>query len=540
MAGLADAATDRCSVASAPALGTWSVCAWIKPTSSASFSPIVRVEAGGGTAMVFGLKSLAPSLYSAASTTGINGTSIGTGTYTFVAATRNGTTAALYWGTNPGSLTKVTGTVNSAGTPDTWTVWGRSPSDGSEWFPGVIAHLRTWAATVLTDAEVAAEGAASAPVKAGTWGVWPFGDNGSGGVSLNDTSGNARHLTAGTTPLTLVADPSLGPVAGSLSIATTATVGLTATTTRTAALAIAPAASVSLGAFADRPAALPISATSSLVTSAAATRAAALPIALSAAVDLAPLRTTPAALPIAATAQLDAAPVRSTPAALPISSTTQLDVAPVRTTPGALTIATMSQLDLVPLADRTAALDATSTASLVLAPVPERTAALAIAATAQLDVLPLLERAAVLAIGAQASLQLIPGGAIPAALAIAATAQLAAAPVRSTSAALDVAAVAAVVLSSALERPAVLTVSARVQLDVLTERQLVGALAIAVVARLLATAESDVEGTSLQLDVGRARDVPWLEAGDPEQRLQLAVDHVQEQLWLIIGHDRPR
>jgi hypothetical protein len=209
VAGLADAATDRVSVAQAPALTTWSICAWIKPAASASFQPIVRVEAGGGTAMVFGLKGLTPSLYSAASTTGINGSALTIGQYVFVAATRNGTAAALYWGTNPGSLSKVTGTVNSTGTPDTWTVWGRSPSDGSEWFSGTVDYLRTWAGTVLTDAEVAAEGASATVVKAGTWGNWPFGDNGSGGVSLSDISGNARHLTAGSTPLTLVADVSL-------------------------------------------------------------------------------------------------------------------------------------------------------------------------------------------------------------------------------------------------------------------------------------------------------------------------------------------
>ncbi|MEV4053051.1 LamG-like jellyroll fold domain-containing protein [Amycolatopsis sp. NPDC049688] len=247
MAGLADAATDRVSINQAPALGTWSVCAWVKPTASASFSPIVRVEAGGGTAMVFGMKSLAPSLYSAASATGINGTAQTLNQYVFVGATRNGTAAALYWGTNPASLSKVTGTVNSSGTPDTWTVFGRSPSDGSEWFAGVVDYLRTWAATVLTDAEMAAEAAATAPVKAGAWGVWPFGDNGSGGVSLNDTSGNARHLVAGSTPLSLVADVSLTPtitgtgaaVAPAVAVAGTGAVTVSGTGTTTAPSVVA-------------------------------------------------------------------------------------------------------------------------------------------------------------------------------------------------------------------------------------------------------------------------------------------------------------
>lgn len=561
MAGLADAATDRVSINQAPALGAWSVCAWVKLATNASFSPIVRVEAGGGTAMVFGFKNLTPSLYSASSPAGIVGPGTTLNQYVFVAATRNGTAGALYQGTDPASLTKTTGTVNSAGTPDTWTVFSRSPSDGSEWFSGIIAYLRTWGTTVLTDAEVAAEGAATAPVKAGTWGVWPFGNNGSGGVSLNDTSGNARHLTAGSTLLSLATDPTLTTTwNGALAIGATAAVSLGAfanraaalpvgvtaqvatspITTRPASLAVDTTSQLSLGAFADRAAALPVGVTAALVASGTATRAASLPIGLAAAVDLAPLRTTVGALTIAATAAVDLAPVRVTPAALDVSTTAQLDLGPVRTTPGALAVDVTSQLDLVPLADRTAALDATSVASLVLAPVQERAAALTIVTVAQVDVAPVLQRTAALAVDAQASLQLIPGGALPGALAIVATAQLDVTTVRTTPAAFDVAVVAGVVLTSTLEHPAALAIAMQAQVDLVTERQLAAALAIAAVARLLATADSNVDGGSLLLDVGPARDVPWLATGTPEQRLQLELDRVREKLWLIIGPDRPR
>jgi hypothetical protein len=223
MAGLADAATDRVSVASAPSLATWSVCCWAKVAASASFSPMVRVEAAGGTAMVFGFKSLTPSLYSAASTTGINGTAVTLGAYVFIGATRNGTTCALYQGVVGGaSLTKVTGTVNSSGTPDTWTAYGRSPSDGSEWFSGTQSLLRTWGAAVLTDVEMDVEFKSATAVKTGAWGNWPLGNNGSGGVSLLDISGNARHLVAGSTPLTLSADPTFGNALGRASETDTA------------------------------------------------------------------------------------------------------------------------------------------------------------------------------------------------------------------------------------------------------------------------------------------------------------------------------
>jgi len=518
VAGLADAATDRVSIAQAPALTAWSVCAWVKPAASASFQPIVRVEAGGGTAMVFGMKGLTPSLYSAASTTGINGTAQSIGTYVFMAAVRNGTTATLYWGTNPGSLSSVSGTVNSSGTPDTWTVFGRSPSDGSEWFSGTVDYLRTWGATMLTAGEVAAEAASATAVKAGTWGNWPFGDNGSGGVSLNDVSGNARHLTAGSTPLTLVSDVSLGPIAGALSMGTTA--------------------AVSLGAFATRAAALTVATTAQLAASPVRTTAASLPIAITAQVSTGAFADRAAALSVAATAQLSTAPVRDTPAALSVGSTASLALPPVRTTAAALAIDTTSQLDLVPLADRTAALGVASVAQLQLDAASDRGAALAVATAIRLDLAPVLERAGALSIACQASVQLIPGGAVPAALAIAATALLSLAPGRTTPAALDVATAAAVLLSSAVEHPAALTVAAQAQLDLSTERQLASALAIAAVARLGLVVEGRATG-SLLLQVGEGRPVRWLQPTDPEPVVMAAAGPASTVSWLGSGNPTP-
>jgi hypothetical protein len=210
MAATSDAATDRVSRATAPSLASVTVCAWVKVNAThagALFHPIMRVEASGGSAMIFGFKGTngrTPSLYSGSSTTGINGTEVSLSTYVFMLATMSAGSAQLFQGTVPGSLTKVTGTVNTTGTPDTVTVFSRSPSDGSEWLEGTIAGLRMWTA-VLSDAEAAAESQSLTAVRSSNlWAQWPFA-----AASLSDTSGNARNLTAGSTALAADTDPVL-------------------------------------------------------------------------------------------------------------------------------------------------------------------------------------------------------------------------------------------------------------------------------------------------------------------------------------------
>lgn len=210
MAARSDAATDRVSRTTAPSLASVTVCAWVKIGATHAgnlFHPIMRVEASGGSALIFGFKGTngrTPSLYSGSSTTGISGTEVALSTYVFVAATMSAGAAQLFQGTTPGSVSKVTGTVNTTGTPDTVTVFSRSPSDGSEWLEGTLAGVRMWTA-VLSDAEIAAESLSLTAVRtSGLWASWPFA-----AAALTDASGNSRPLTAGSTALSSDTDPAL-------------------------------------------------------------------------------------------------------------------------------------------------------------------------------------------------------------------------------------------------------------------------------------------------------------------------------------------
>jgi hypothetical protein len=215
MAATSDVATDRVARTTAPSLASVTVCAWAKVNAVHAgnlFHPIMRVEASGGSAMIFGFKGTngrTPSLYSGSSTTGISGTEISLSTYVFMLATMSAGSAQLFQGSTPGTLSKVTGTVNTTGTPDTVTIFSRSPSDGSEWLEGTLYGVRLWTG-VLSDAEATAESLIAPSVStpaartSGLWGSWPFI-----GAALTDVSGNGRNLTAGSTALTADTDPVL-------------------------------------------------------------------------------------------------------------------------------------------------------------------------------------------------------------------------------------------------------------------------------------------------------------------------------------------
>lgn len=206
MAGKATAATDRVSIASAPATGPITFGAWIKLTNTTNTTnTIMRFDASGGTALILALRSQVPGMYSAASTTGVTGTTVSTGTWTYVACTRDAANAGqLFMGTTPGSLTKTTATVNSSGTPSSFNVFGRSTSDATDWFIGSLAYVRLWT-SVLSDTAIATESQnAAAVTTANLWGSWPLA-----AASLSDTSGNSRNLTAGSTSLTSDTDPVL-------------------------------------------------------------------------------------------------------------------------------------------------------------------------------------------------------------------------------------------------------------------------------------------------------------------------------------------
>lgn len=210
MAARSDAATDRVSRATAPALTSFTVMGWVKVVNSVSpfFHEIVRFsDAGASSNLILGMTGaggLTPRAYSSGSTSGVvSATAYSLGQWVFVCSSHNGTVAVLYHGATPGSLTKVTGSV-TVGTPNQLTLFSRSATDGSEWLDGSLAHVRMYTA-VLSDAEVVAESQSATAVR--TSGLWAAYED---VLSLSDTSGNSRGLTAGTTALSADTDPPLG------------------------------------------------------------------------------------------------------------------------------------------------------------------------------------------------------------------------------------------------------------------------------------------------------------------------------------------
>ncbi len=216
MSGRAAVAAARVSRNTAPSLATWSACCWVRQSAAHatipnnSFNPVFRVEAGGGPAAVLGFKGTngrTPSLYSGSSTTGISGTEYALNTDIFLGITMNAGAAQIIHGSKALQLSKATGTVNTTGTPDTFTLFGRSPSDASEWFEGTISNFRVWSGVVLSDAEFIAEAQSMYRARnTSIWAEWQLA-----GASLTDISGNSRNLTAGGTALVVDIDPPVRP-----------------------------------------------------------------------------------------------------------------------------------------------------------------------------------------------------------------------------------------------------------------------------------------------------------------------------------------
>jgi hypothetical protein len=214
MAGQFDAATDRVSRTTAPnpALGlTW--CAWVRiDTDLNEFSTFMRLHASGGgsTTLVVGTGSdgTTPRVFSPSNTTGAVGTSMAVGTWYFVAYTYNptGNAVTLYLGAlGGGALASFTATVAPGVTPDGLTLAGRSSGDSTETTQGSFARVRMWSGAVFTLAALEAERASTTPVvTSGLWANWPLS------ADLLDASGNGRHLTAGSTAISYVADPASG------------------------------------------------------------------------------------------------------------------------------------------------------------------------------------------------------------------------------------------------------------------------------------------------------------------------------------------
>lgn len=105
-----------------------------------------------------------------------------------------------YAGNPTGALTSVTGSAGTTIGVNQVTLAAISVGNGGQPLNGRLARVRTWAAT-LTEIELEAEFAATSPiVTANLWADWPLA------TDLNDASGNARHLTAGSTAVTFDED----------------------------------------------------------------------------------------------------------------------------------------------------------------------------------------------------------------------------------------------------------------------------------------------------------------------------------------------
>lgn len=499
MAARSDVATDRVSLGSAPSMAAITVCGWFKinSASAGSFNTIWRfsLTSGDGTTWILafrGTNGRTPTLYSPSNTTGIAGAEVALSTYVFLAATLSGTAAQLLYGLEPGgSLTKVTGTV-AAGTTDRFTVFGRSPGDGTDALLGDGAYLRIFD-RVLSDVEIAAESSATAPVSAtNRWANWAFA-----AAALTDSVA-ARNFTAGTTALSSVADPALTSTKpAALAASATASMGLGAFATRTASLAAVATAQASLAAFATRPAALNAQATAQVGLTAVVDRTAALGATSTASMSLAAVvdRTAALAVTVTASAVVDAFVERAVALAAEVHAYASFEA----------------------YAERPAALVATAVASFTASPVHEVPAALAAVATA--------------------SWTMVVGGQTPAALDVVAVAGSSLAAARVTLAALTVTAVAEAVLASVLQHPAALAAVAQARVDLAPARDLDRALAA--VARAFMALEQTTAPGSLLLDLGEPEYLAWVAADRPRYRPVLVNGRAQESAWLISGAGRP-
>lgn len=211
----ADQASDRVSYTASPPpppATAFTATFWARlRVDRDDFSTMMRLHssAGGATSIniATGSSGTTPVVVSPGNTSGIAGAdALAVDTWRMVAVTVSGTGATdgtIYTRAVGGSTNVVTGQVSGGATPDGITLFGRSAGDAGEWFNGGLAYVRVWSA-VLSQAEVEAEWASATIVRtSGVWANWPML------TSIDDVSGNGRHLSAGTTALSTEDDPPL-------------------------------------------------------------------------------------------------------------------------------------------------------------------------------------------------------------------------------------------------------------------------------------------------------------------------------------------
>lgn len=178
----------------------------------------LHTSSGGTTVVTLATNTdgTTPSCFTVGGTV-VGPTNPGAATWARVAYTITGTTAKVYTAlTDTGATNSTTGTAGSSASTaplSGYTVGGRSSSDASERFDGRIAYLRVWS-TVLTQSEIETEWMSATPVRTSLlFADYPLET----ASDLTDHSGNGRHLSAGTSPVTSEADPPLpAPITGTL------------------------------------------------------------------------------------------------------------------------------------------------------------------------------------------------------------------------------------------------------------------------------------------------------------------------------------
>lgn len=208
-----DAASDRCTwagTAPTPSSGlTITYWAYLSVDRD-DFSSMIRLHSSSGATtnlnVATGPSGVTPCIFT------VGGDSVGpqelpVAGWARVAVTVTGSASRIYIATgSAGATLSQDGTVgaNAGVAPDSgYTVGGRSAVDGSEWYNGRLRYLRIWS-TVLTQSDIEAEWASPTPVHGALlFADYPLAD----AADLLDHSGNARHLTAGSTSVTTEDDP---------------------------------------------------------------------------------------------------------------------------------------------------------------------------------------------------------------------------------------------------------------------------------------------------------------------------------------------
>jgi len=214
VASRSDVATDRISWtggAAPPDTATgMALTCWAKLSVDRNdFSTFFRLHAasGGTTRLTFatGSSGETPGLFTPGNTSGVIAPSaLVVDGWRPMGVSCTGTTGTIYIASaDLGTVQSASGTVSGGATATAFTFFGRSSSDATEWFNGCLAYARLWGATMTQD-EMIAEWASGTPVKATSlWGAWMV----PGQSDLTDVSGNARHLTAGSTALSTEQGP---------------------------------------------------------------------------------------------------------------------------------------------------------------------------------------------------------------------------------------------------------------------------------------------------------------------------------------------